>query len=722
MRSQIRIQLFTTILCLFTLPINAQQKFSIDNIFVKGEFKAKEFTSIKWMNDSKNYTALIDNQIIKFNTQTGAQEAVLFDGEKYEVTLDKYSLSQDEKKLLIAADREDIYRRSFKANYFIFDLTTNKIQKVSDDGPQQYATFSPDGLKVAYVKDNDLYFVDLRTEKVTQVSRNGEINKIINGTTDWVYEEEFGFVKGFQWSPKSDKIAYYSFDESKVKEFQMQVWDSLYPQFHTFKYPKAGEDNSRIALKIYHINDRRTVNVNLGDEKDIYIPRMQWTKNNDLLSFIRLNRFQNKFEILHAGANSGMSQIELIELYGKNYFDINFCDDLSYLKKKFFIYTTEQKGFKHLYAFDYEEKKLTAITEGDWEIDEVVGIDEKSKTVYFTSTEKSHLERHLFKIGFNGKDKKQLTSAEGWHKINMSPDCKFFIDEYSAPGLAPSYTLHDGNGKKIKVLEDNAPLNAKVKSYEWNPKEFTTLKISDSVELHGYIIKPSNFDASKKYPLMMFLYGGPGSQMVKKEWDGNTRELYHKMLAQKGFVIACFDNRGTGGRGAQFKKVTYKQLGKYETEDQIAVAKALGKESWIDENRIGIWGWSYGGFMSTSCLFKGNDVFSLAIAVAPVSNWRYYDNIYTERYMRRPKDNPKGYDENSPINFVDQLKGDYLLIHGTGDDNVHLQNAIELQKELLKLDKDFDAFHYPNSNHGISTYGVRPHLYRKMMRFIIDRL
>jgi dipeptidyl-peptidase-4 len=437
---------------------------------------------------------------------------------------------------------------------------------------------------------------------------------------------------------------------------------------------------------------------------------------------VRLNRLQQQFEIIHVGANSGMAQIQLLERNSK-YFDINFCDDLTYLQNgKGFIYSSEQSGYKHFWYYDYKSKKLLPVTKGDWEVDALVSVDEKAKVIYYTSTEDSHLERQLYKIGLNGKGKERLSTGEGWHSINMSGDSKFYIDTWSKPEMPPRYALHDANGKLIKVLEDNKELSETIKEYNWNPKEYTTLTIKDSVELYGYIIKPLDFDPSKKYPLLMFLYGGPGSQQVTKRWDGYSRDLYHRMLAQKGYMIACFDNQGTGGRGADFKKMTYKQLGKIETEDQIEVAKALGARDYVDENRIGIWGWSYGGFMSSSCLFKGNDVFSLAIAVAPVTNWRYYDNIYTERYMQRPQENADGYDDNSPINFAGDLKGDYLLIHGTSDDNVHFQNAVELTKELIKQGKQFESFYYPNSNHGIYTGGATIHIYTKMRDFILENL
>ncbi len=717
------IHFLITILICFTLPTSAQKKkFDLDNIFEKPAITVKSVTSINWMKDGKNYTSKSDNQIIKYNTSTGELVETIFDGDKHNLRISDYSFNYDENKLILLTHKTKIYRRSYTAEYYIYDIEKMELKELSEKGPQQYATFSPDGSKVAFARGNNLFYKDLLSNEEIQITTNGERNKIINGTTDWVYEEEFAFVKAFQWSPKGDKIAYYQFDESKVSQYNMQLWDSLYPSDYLYKYPKAGERNSEISIHIYHLKNKSNVKASLGGFTDVYIPRMQWTTNNDLLSLIRMDRLQQQFEIVHIGANSGMSQIELLERH-KQYFDINFCDDLVYLENgEQFIYSSEQSGYKHFWIYDMEKKSLDAITKGKWEADKLVGIDEKSKLLYYTSTEDSPLERHLYVIGFNGKGKRKLSQGDGWHTIDMSDDCKYYIDNYSSPGMPPKYSLYNSSGKLVKVLENNSEVNKTLNAMEWNPKEFISMTIFDSVELNGYIIKPSDFDSTKKYPLMMFLYGGPGSQKVKKDWDGSNRELYHKMLAQNGYMIACFDNRGTGGRGTKFKKITYKELGKYETMDQVEVARKLGERSYIDENRIGIWGWSYGGFMSTSCLFKGNDVFNLAIAVAPVTNWRYYDNVYTERYMQRPKDNPSGYDDNSPINFADSLKGKYLLIHGTADDNVHFQNAVELQKELIRLGKQFDSFYYPGSNHRISTGGATIHIHTLMRDFIFNNL
>lgn len=723
MKKSVILQSIYTVLIVFTLPVQAQKKpFDLNNIFVDRAIRTEKIQSIDWMNDGKYYTGKRSDRIIKFNTSSGDEVQTLFDASDHEIDISNYSLSPDEKKMLIMTKRESIYRRSYTAEYYLYNIEEKTLVKLSENGAQQYATFSPDGNKVAFVRENNLFYKDLEKDEEIQVTSSGKKNEIINGTTDWVYEEEFGFVKAFAWSPSSDKLAYYTFDESSVREYNMQLWDDIYPSDYRYKYPKAGAANSKVSIHIYHLKDKSDLEASLGGPRDVYYPRMQWTANNDLLSLIRLDRLQQQFEILQIGANSGMAQIQLLERHAQ-YFDINFCEELVFLKNgKEFIYSTEQSGYKHFWTFHLEKKTLEPITKGKWEVDELVAIDEKSRLLYYTSTEDSHLERQLYVIGFNGKGKKRLSQGEGWHSINMSDDSKYYIDTYSKPGMPPKYSLHASSGKLIKVLEGNEKCAEKMKGFEWNPKEFTTMTIFDSVELNGYIIKPSNFDPNKKYPLMMFLYGGPGSQQVTKKWDGGSRDLFHRMLAQNGYVIACFDNRGTGGRGSKFKKITYKELGKYETIDQIEIARTLGKESYIDSTRTGIWGWSYGGFMSTSCLFKGNDVFDLAIAVAPVTNWRYYDNIYTERYMQRPKDNPKGYDDNSPINFAEGLKGNYLLIHGTADDNVHFQNAVELQEELVRLGKQFRSFYYPGSNHGISFGGATIHIYTMMRDFIFEKL
>jgi dipeptidyl-peptidase-4 len=561
--------------------------------------------------------------------------------------------------------------------------------------------------------------------KTQTITTTGEKNKIIHGSTDWVYEEEFSFAQAFYWSSDSKKIGYYTFDESEVKEFMLQYWNgptTPYPDNYQFKYPKAGEDNSKITISVYNLTDKKSIKMNIGTETDIYIPRINWTQDANLLSIRRMNRLQNQLEILHADVKTGKTQVILTEKE-ETYIDLDFTDDLTYLEDgKTFLHTSERNGFKHIYLYDMSGKLIRQITDGKWEVSQVYGIDEKAKMIYFTSTEDSPLQRQLYKIKFNGKGKEKLSTRKGTHAPNFSKDFKYYLDYYSAADTPPAVSLHEAkSGKQLKVLEDNQAFNERLKEYKINPKEFFTFTTSEGVELNGWMIKPLDFDKSKKYPVLMFVYGGPGSQTVTDSWD-TYNYMWYQVLASKGYMVVSVDNRGTGARGAEFKKITYANLGKYEIQDQIATAKYLANLPTVDAERIGIWGWSYGGYMSSLGITVGADIFKAAIAVAPVSTWRFYDSIYTERYLKRPQDNAEGYDSNSPINHVEKLKGSYLLVHGTADDNVHFQNAIELQNALIKANKQFDSFYYPNRTHSISGGNTRFHLYTMMTNFLLKNL
>jgi dipeptidyl-peptidase-4 len=722
-----------TALCLMLLTsAHAQQKknITVEDIWQRNTFRMSSVHGVDWMKNGQFYTSQVqDNNsgaahVIRYNITTGQIADTVFNGNTVALAgrpfgFDSYGFSPDETKILFATETEPIYRRSFKASYFIYDLGSRQLTPLSTGGKQSYATFSPDGSKVAFTRDNNLFYVDLASKREIQITKDGEFNKIINGSTDWVYEEEFSFAQAFFWSPDGKKIAFYTFDESEVKEYNMQVWGTLYPVDYRFKYPKAGEKNSVVGISVYHLDNNNIVKMDVGPEKDQYIARINWTQNPDLLSMRRMNRLQNKLEVLHAEANTGKSNVVLTEK-ADTYIDIN--DDLTYLQDgKHFIFSSELGGYKHIYLYDINGKLKKQITRGNWEVDEVVGVDEKRGVVYFTSTEVSPMERHFYSINLNGKNKKKLSEGAGTHTINMSTDFKYYLDYYSSANVPVVVKLHEGkDGKMLRVLEDNKALNSKLASYDISPLEFFSFKTpSEGVSLNGYMIKPSSFEENKKYPVLMFVYGGPGSQQVKDSWTGGNY-LWYQMLAQKGYIVVCVDNRGTGGRGAEFKKVTYANLGKYETVDQIETAKYLGSLPYVDKSRIGIWGWSFGGYMTSLAMTLGADYFKTGIAVAPVTNWRFYDSIYTERYLKTPQLNASGYDDNSPVTYADRLKGKYLLIHGTGDDNVHFQNAVAMQDALIKANKQFESFYYPNRNHGIYGGNTRLHLY-KMMTDFLDR-
>ena len=626
-----------------------------------------------------------------------------------------YSFNADESKIILTTKSQPVFRRSTLGEYYIYDITSKKVTKVSDDLVQE-PTLSPDGTKIAYGFENNLYVKDLTSGNVDQITTDGEKNKIINGITDWVYEEEFSFVRAFDWNAASNQIAFIRFDESNVPEFSMDVYGSdLYQTQHVFKYPKAGEANSKVSLHLYDVNSKNVTELKVEKTyEDFYIPRLEWTKEANILSVQFMNRHQNELDLWMIDTKRMTSKIVLAEK-DKAYIDVTF--NLTFLEDNSFIWTSELDGFNHIYHYAKDGKLINQVTKGNWEVTNYYGFNEKANTIYYQSTENGSINRDVYAIKLNGKSKKRLTQKEGTNDASFSADFTYFINTFSSATTPQEYTLYNSkSGKIVKQIKDNKALVKQLEGYVMSKKEFSTISVNGN-DLNMWTIKPANFDATKEYPLFMYQYSGPGSQQVANHWNG-TNDYWYQMLAQEGYIVVCIDGRGTGFKGADFKKVTQNELGKYEVEDQIQAAKQLGDLDYIDASRIGIWGWSYGGFMSSNALFKGNDVFKMAIAVAPVTSWRFYDSIYTERYMTTPQENPNGYDENSPINHVDKLEGDFLLVHGTGDDNVHVQNTMRMVEALIQADKQFDWMLYPDKNHGIYGGNTRLHLYKKMTNFI----
>lgn len=717
---------FICILCLIPVLLWGQAKkdVSLEELWLQYRYYPQTIRGVDWTKDGQYYTSQKGRYIIKYDITSASPVDTLYGSSgapKNYIAFDAYSLSPDENQILLATNQEGIYRRSSKSNYYVYNIASNRLKGLDDGGKQSNATFSPDGQQVAFVRNNNIFVNDLATGKTTAITNDGEYNKRINGSTDWVYEEEFSFVKAFFWSPDSKKIAFLTFDEGEVKEYNMQLWrgpNASYPEPYRYKYPKAGEDNSVVSLSIHDLASKKTEAIDLGSETDMYIPRLTWTQDANILSVRRMNRLQNKLEIIHVDVQKGESKVVVTD-ESETYVDLDFIDELTYLKNgKQFIRASEKDGYKHLYLHNMDGSMVRQITKGDWEVSSMIGIDEKNNLIYFTSPETSPLERHVYQIRLDGKGKKQLSTRKGTHRPDFSPDLKYYLDFYSSASELPQVSLHTAKtGKMLKVLEDNKGLKNELNKYNISYKEFMTIKAEDGTDLNAWMIKPQNFDASKKYPVLMFVYGGPGSQTVTDSWDA-FNFLWYQILANEGYIIVSVDNRGTGARGEAFKKITYANLGKYETQDQIAAAQYLAKQSYVDSDRIGIWGWSYGGYMSSLSLMLGADIFKMAIAVAPVSTWRFYDTIYTERYLKRPQDNAKGYDDYSPITHVNKLKGKFLLVHGTGDDNVHFQNAVELQNALIRANKQFESFYYPNRAHGISGGNTRFHLYTMLTDFI----
>ena len=701
-----------------------KQNIELTDIWASGTFYPKTISGFESMNDGKSYSVLEQNAeefsvINAYDYVSGSKTKEIinakdvFRGQK--VGFDDYHFSDDQTIILLYYNSKAIYRHSTVGDFRVFDLLGN-IQTGKGEGVR-YPTLSPKGDKVAYVKDNDLYILDLVKGKTKRITKDGSYNAIINGAVDWVYEEEFGMSKGFEWNADGTKLAYYRFDESAVKQWQMTTYGNLYPDFYKFKYPKAGEANSVVDVYIADASKGKCKKIELGSENDQYLPRIKWTIDPNVLSVQRLNRLQNKWELLMV---TGTEVEPALEETSKYYVDIT--DDIYFLKDgKHMILSSESSGYNHLYFHKVDGPQIYQITKGSWEVDAVLAIDQANELIYFTSTEVGPTERHIYSIDFQGNNKKRLTTEKGWHTAEFSQDCSVALHSYTSAMTPHVYTVKNKAWETLRVVEDNADFVARNSVYNTGNITFEKLNVN-GVELNYYMIKPANFNDSTKYPLLMHVYGGPGSQTVKNSF-GYSNYYWHQMLANKhGVIIVSVDNRGTGARGEEFKKMTYKQLGKYETEDQIAAAKALGELSYVDADRMGIWGWSYGGYMSSLALAKGSDVFKMAIAIAPVTNWRFYDNIYTERYMGLPQDNAEGYDNNSPINFVKDIKGKYLIVHGTGDDNVHFENTVMMVDELIKNNIPFDSEFYPNKNHGIYGGYTRLHLYTKMTNFVLENL
>jgi dipeptidyl-peptidase-4 len=699
-----------------------EKQITLEEIW-SGSFRTEGMQALHSMNNGKQYSVLnVDRQ-----TQTASIDIYDYKTlEKVKTLVSSadiaeiqgffdYRFSDDESKVILTTNSIPIFRRSTLGEFYIYDIASKKTIKVADDLVQE-PTLSPDATKVAYGFENNLYVKDLDSGEVEQITSDGERNKIINGITDWVYEEEFSFVRAFEWNADSNQIAFIRFDETEVPEFSMDVFGTdLYPKQNVFKYPKAGEANSKVTLHLYDLNSKKVQELKVGKTyKDFYIPRIKWTKDADVLSAQYMNRHQNELDLWMINTKSMTSNL-VIEEKDKAYIDVTF--NLTFLKDNSFIWTSEKDGYNHIYHYTKDGKLINQITKGNWEVTDYYGFNEKQNTIYYQSVENGSINRDVYSIKLNGKDKKRLTKAEGTNSAAFSADFTYFINTYSSATTPPKYTLNNAKtGDVIKLIKDNEKLAEKVENYVISKKEFSTITVNGN-DLNMWMIKPADFDANKTYPLFMFQYSGPGSQQVANRWN-NTNDYWYQMLAQQGYIIACVDGRGTGFKGADFKKVTQNELGKYEVEDQIAAAKKLGDLPYIDETRMGIWGWSYGGFMSSNALLKGNDIFKMAIAVAPVTSWRFYDSIYTERYMTTPQENPSGYDENSPINHVGKLKGDFLLIHGSGDDNVHVQNTMRMVEALVQADKQFELMIYPDKNHGIYGGNTRLHLYKKMTNFI----
>ena len=713
--------------CLFLFTATSQtDSFSLNQIW-DGSFRTQGLTALHSMKNGQQYS------VLNFDRSTGSTSIDLYDY----ITFSKvkviatsktmeaipyftnYTFSANESKLILETNTESIFRYSVLGNYYVYDIYLEKLDLISEHKIQE-PTFSPDGTKVAYGLNNNLYVKDLISGDTKQITFDGEKNRIINGITDWVYEEEFAFVRAFEWNASSDRIAFIRFDETEVPEFSMDVYGTdLYQTQNVFKYPKAGEKNAIVSLHFYDLNTDKTATVSLSTTyNDFYIPRIKWTNDANVLSAQYMNRHQNKLDLWLINPEKGDANLVLSET-DDAYVDVT--DNLTFLEDNSFLWTSERDGFNHLYHYSKTGQLKKQITKGAWEVTAYYGYNESENAIYYQSVENGSINRDVYSVRLNGKRKMRLSSQVGTNDASFSADFTYFIKTFSSANIPTKYTLHDSKtGRLVRNIKDNSALKNTLSYYKYSNKEFSTLNVNGN-DLNMWMLKPSDFDATKTYPLLMFQYSGPGSQRVVNKWN-SSRDYWHQYLAQQGYIVVCVDGRGTGFKGSDFKKVTYLNLVKYETEDQIQAAKQIGSLPYIDASRIGIWGWSFGGHMSTNCLLKGNDVFKMAIAVAPVTSWRFYDTIYTERFMRTPQENPGGYDDNSPFNYPELLKGDYLLIHGSGDDNVHVQHTMRMVEALIQANKQFEWSIYPDKNHGIYGGNTTMHLYTKMTNFLHQKL
>ena len=689
------------------------------------EFEQKIYKSIYHFK-TKNYYSTIEinhsqkkSKIVLRSYETGEIVDVVLDSSSSAKIpfFTNYFFSIDERKIILETNSYPLYRRSKLAEYYIYDIQNNEISYVFN-GLIQEPFFSPDGEKVAFIYNRNIYIKFLKINVIKQITFTGGENTL-NGIADWVYEEEFGLVRAFDWDKNSKNLAYVVFDETNVPQYSMKIFgNNLYPFQYNFKYPKAGEINSSLDLKIYNLESEKSNSVDFSKNTNdyYYIPRLKFSPFSNKLYIQSLNRLQNK--LILSTYDLDLKMIKTI-LEEKNDTYVDIQQNLFFLENDNFLWISDRSGFDHIYLAQNEGKNLKQITRGNWDVAKLLGLN--NTKIYYSSTEDNSTERVIYSISLNGKNKKVVSPQTGFNGASFTSNYRYFIHTFEDKDTPLIYSLRDSrSGKLVREMLNNNELLKKLKPFKLSNKKFSQINLNGE-ELNMWMIKPPDFNPNKNYPLLIYQYSGPGSQEVENRWNSN-RDLWHQMLAQKGYIVACLDGRGTGFKGKKFKKITYGQLAKYETEDQISFAKYLSKFPYIDKDRIGIWGWSYGGLISTNCILKGNDIFSLAIAVAPVTNWRFYDTIYTERFMGLPKDNPEGYDLNSPLNFAHLLEGDYLLIHGSADDNVHLQNTMRMVEELIQEDKQFEWMIYPDKNHGIYGGNTSIHLYNKMTNFIEKKL
>ena len=689
---------------------------TVETIFGSQEF-SDDLMDVRWSGDPRYFIRNVENGatsgLYRIEARSGQEELIVRGGdlippgEREPISMESYQFSSDGSKLLIFTNSVRVWRQNTRGEYYVWDINRRRLNPVSaQPGLQMFAKFSPDGRYVGFVRDNNIFVTEVRNGRERQLTFDGDEN-VINGTTDWVYEEELGLRDAFRFSPDGKWVAFWRLDQTAIKPFYLLDELNLYPELLPVRYPKSGERNSEVRIGVVEVSSGKTSWIDLGSESDIYVPRMDFTESSREIWFTRLNRHQNRLDVLIADTRTGESHVVMTDT------DDAWVDNNAprWIKGgEQFLFESERDGYNQVYLYDRNGSLIVKVTPGSWDVLDVYGVDEYSETLYFTGAADGPLRRPLYSIGLDGEDFRRISSTSGSHDIQFNADHSLYVDTYSTIGVPPVRSLHGADGQTVRILSDNRESIDKVQALDLAVPEFIRLPVGQGDELNAYIIRPPDFDVGKQYPLLMYVYGGPGSQTVLDSWGG-TRYLWHQMLAKQGYLVASVDNRGTGARGRDFKKQTYLKLGQLESADQVAAARYFGSLPFVDANRIGIWGWSYGGYMSLMATLLGEGVFKAALSVAPVTDWRLYDTIYTERYMRTPLENPHGYREGAPLHHVEKLSGNLLVVHGTGDDNVHSQNTIQLIQKLEEARKQFDMRLYPNKTHSIAGTNTRISLY-----------
>lgn len=709
----------TLLLFLFSSSFcqEGKKELTVERIYGKPSLTGHLPQGVQWSPDGKRITYLQRDKktgrmdIWFYDVRTG-KRGVLLDSDELRAPKDfqigQYSWSPKGTDLLLP----------YKGDLFNYNLTTGELKRLTKTEEEEHdPKYSPDGRYVSFVRNYNLYVVNLATGEETPLTANGT-EEVMNGQLDWVYPEELEITTAYWWSPNSRSIAYLQMDERSVPEYPILDFIPYHAVVEPKKYPKAGDPNPIARVGVVSLEDPQTIWMDTGEDTDVYIPRVMWLPQGKTLAIQVLNRDQTQLDLLLADPATGKTRRILRE---SDPYWINIRDHLHFFRdEKHLLWSSERDGFCHLYLYDLNGKLIRRLTTGKWQVEKLVGVDEKRRVIYFTATEKSPLERHLYQIKLNGTGFKRLTKQEGWHRIIMAPDQKHYLDYYSNVSTPTQLRLHKANGRFVAFIEENRV--QELQEYALSTPEFLTLQADDGATLYAMMIKPPNFDPDKKYPVIIYVYGGPHGQVVRNSFRSGKGNLWHQLMAQKGYIIFSLDNRGSWGRGHAWETAIYRCFGRRELQDQLCGVKYLRSLPYVDKDRIGIWGWSYGGYMTCYAMLNAPEVFKVGVAVAPVTDWRNYDTIYTERYMDRPQDNPDGYRESSPLTYASNLKGRLLIIHGTSDDNVHFQNAVQLVNELIKAKKQFELMIYPRQSHGISDRTSRIHLFTMITNYFLENL